>query len=142
MCFKDTTHPAKGLIGVIITLPIREEYWRRLLRGELKEAEIDPESMFASQLQGNETQKIGLHVFHVERFTEPGPGVKGGFTGTALDEVLGRARLRTDWEVIGLSGMRSLLNFLPSTDALKSPHCHAGREEHLPEVEVQANRIQ
>src|SRR5438105_732999 len=75
MCFKDTTHPAKGLIGVIITLPIREEYWRRLLRGELKETEIDPESMFASQLQGNKTQKIGLHVFHVERFTEPWPGV-------------------------------------------------------------------
>ncbi|KAK1754454.1 hypothetical protein QBC47DRAFT_414419 [Echria macrotheca] len=105
MCFKNPTDPAQGLIGVIITLPVKETYWRRLLRGEIKEMEIVPESMLASLLQGNATQKVGLHVSHVERFTESEPGVRGGFAATALDEVLGRARLRTDWEVVGLSAL-------------------------------------
>lgn len=62
--------------------------------------------------------EVGLHVYHIERNPagrwvppcsasashHPGRQKKGGFTRFALDEVLGRARGRPGWRVVGMSG--------------------------------------
>ena len=67
-------------IGVVIILPILERYWRDLLSGRVKEVDVDPGVMFPAVVasrdgregrQGDgEAQKVkvGLHVFHIERF--------------------------------------------------------------------------
>lgn len=100
--------------GVVIVLPVREQYWARLVAGELKEHDVDPSDMFppATSAGGHsvhghpEVVKVGLHVFHVERYSpSAGDGGKAfPFTPAALEEVRSRAGEKS-WEVMGYSGM-------------------------------------
>ena len=103
-------------LGVIIALPVLRPHWENLLRGQLKETDIDPGVAFPHGEDGtgrNQEEEVrdevGLHIFHVERF----PGwesvasvVEGGFAAFALGEILRRASSRrTPWKIVGLSGM-------------------------------------
>lgn len=104
--------------GVVIVLPVREEYWGRLVAGELREHDVDPGDMFppaVSAATGGahghpDKVKVGLHVFHVERYPPSSAGDGGErmapFTPAALEEVRSRAGERfPSWEIVGYSGM-------------------------------------
>lgn len=105
--------------GVVIVLPVREEYWGRLVAGELKEHDVEPGGMFPPAVSGAadrthgqlEAVRVGLHVFHVERYSPSSPGDGGRrsmppFTPAALEEVRSRVGERfPSWEVVGYSGM-------------------------------------
>lgn len=99
--------------GVVIVLPVREEFWGRLVAGELREHDVDPSHMFPSaagdESHGQpEVARVGLHVFHVERYSpSAGDGGKApSFTPAALDEIRSRIGEKfASWEVVGYSGM-------------------------------------
>lgn len=100
-----------ALQGVVIVLPVREEYWGRLVAGELREHDVDPSGMFPpaadDEAHGHPGPvRVGLHVFHVERYSpSAGDGGKAfPFTPAALEEVRSRAGEKS-WEVMGYSGM-------------------------------------
>ena len=96
-------------------LPVSEEYWGRLVAGELREHDVDPGCMYPSAgavgaADGHlEVSKIGLHVFHIERYsasTGGGGGRMPGFSATALEEIRSRVGERfPSWKVVGYSGM-------------------------------------
>lgn len=108
--------PESAAEGVVIVLPVREEYWGRLVAGELREHDVDPSHMFPpaataadSETHGHpEVVRVGLHVFHVERYS---PSASDGgkappFTPAALDEIRSRIGEKfASWEVVGYSGM-------------------------------------
>lgn len=110
--------PEPAAQGVVIVLPVREKYWGRLVTDELKEHDVDPSNMFppGAAADGSdgahghpEKVKVGLHVFHVERYSPSSVGDGGGrmppFTPAALEEVRSRAGERfPSWEVVGYSG--------------------------------------
>lgn len=77
----------EGMAGVVIVLPLKKKYWEDVLRGRVKEMDIDAGSMFPSgrdkyhDLRGGDyglniregndgsgVEEVGLHVYHVERF--------------------------------------------------------------------------
>lgn len=93
--------------GLVIVLPVMEEYWARLVAGELREHDVDPDRMFppTGAADGHpETVRVGLHVFHIERYSAGGS--KPGFITTALQEVRSRVGERfPSWEIVGYSGM-------------------------------------
>lgn len=109
--------PESAAEGVVIVLPVREEYWGRLVAGELREHDVDPSHMFPpaataadSETHGHlEVVRVGLHVFHVERYSPSSAGDGGKaspFTPAALEEVRSRVVKRLpSWEVVGYSGM-------------------------------------
>lgn len=100
--------------GLVIVLPVLEEYWGRLVAGELREHDIDPSVMFPSAGATGaaddqpEVVRVGLHVFHIERYS---PSAGGGgrtppFTLTALEEIRSRVGgTFPSWEVVGYSGV-------------------------------------
>lgn len=101
--------------GVIIMLPVREEYWGRLVAGELREHDVNPSDMFppaaAATTDGAdghpEVAKIGLHIFHVERYSPSVGDARRAppFTPAALEEIRSRIDQRfPSWEVVGYSG--------------------------------------
>lgn len=100
--------------GLIIVLPLRQPYWDRLLCGDIEEHDVDALEMFPAPLKnelsahpwkGNKI-KVGLHVFHIERFRDFGSISKGtSFTPLALEEISGRVmKTFQSWEVVGYSG--------------------------------------
>ncbi|KAH6620892.1 hypothetical protein B0J18DRAFT_430948 [Chaetomium sp. MPI-SDFR-AT-0129] len=107
-----------AVVGVIIVLPLRRQYWERLLNGRLKEPDVEPGEMFLGlslgvhgQGRGTEggavvEEEVGLHVYHIERFGAFHGSVKGQrFSEFALGEVAERARLKPGWNVIGISAL-------------------------------------
>lgn len=108
--------PEPAAQGVVIVLPVRDEYWGRLVAGELKEHDVNPSDMFppgaaadgSAGAHGHpEKAKVGLHVFHVERYssTARDGGRAPPFTPAALEEVRSRVGERfPSWEVVGYSG--------------------------------------
>lgn len=100
--------------GVVIVLPVVEESWGRLVAGELREHDVDPGRMFppagapGAANGHSEVAKVGLHVFHIERYS-PSAGGRGRtplFTQTALEEVRSRVDKKfPSWKVVGYSGM-------------------------------------
>lgn len=100
--------------GVVIVLPVTGEHWGRLVAGELREHDVDPSDMFplaAAAADGAhdnlELVKVGLHVFHVERYSQSAGDARGAppFTLAALEEVRSRVGERfPSWEVVGYSG--------------------------------------
>ncbi|KAG8167976.1 hypothetical protein KVR01_003665 [Diaporthe batatas] len=97
--------------GLVIVLPVVEEYWGRLVAGELREHDVDPDRMFppagaaAAVADGPlETVQVGLHVFHIER--DPSGGRTPGFTPKALDEIRSRVGERfPSWRITGYSAL-------------------------------------
>ncbi|KAK0707107.1 hypothetical protein B0T26DRAFT_729132 [Lasiosphaeria miniovina] len=133
--------PQSPLAGVIVVLPLRRAHWEDLLVGRIKEADIDAETMFPARLgvgvgddnpyAGEEGgEEVGLHVFHIERFTAlPGEGhvsaaatgmgaTKKRFAEFALDQVARRAaaigRGARRWSIAGFSGEPSWWFSLPA----------------------------
>lgn len=106
-------HPAAE--GLIIVLPVAEGYWGRLVAGELREHDVDPGSMFAPAGTAGPADghlglvRVGLHVFHIERYSPPAGGGGGRtprFTLEALEEVQSRVGERfPSWQVIGYSAL-------------------------------------
>lgn len=131
-------------MGVIIVLPLVKKYWEDLLVGKIKEVDIDAGEMFAgvdgggggsstkmeSEMQLQAPVEVGLHVFHIERFTawdagdaakktgaRPATVTVGGceygsmrFADMALEEIQRRVEAfnaeagERRWDVLGLSG--------------------------------------
>lgn len=96
--------------GLIIVWPLRADmYWKQLLDHTIEEHDVEA-AMFPPFCGGVVGEKIpvGLHIFHIERFSafeRPRKGV--GFTTMALEEVRQRiAKLeRTKaWCIVGYSG--------------------------------------
>ncbi|POS74706.1 hypothetical protein DHEL01_v206894 [Diaporthe helianthi] len=96
--------------GLIMVLPVVEEYWGRLVTGELREHHVDPNRMFppaagAGPADGHPGKvKVALHVFHIERYSHSvgGGGRTPRFTLKALEEVRSRADERfPSWQVTG-----------------------------------------
>lgn len=128
----------ESVLGTIIVIPLLRKYWNRLT-GEgkpeigtpfedtlMQEHDVDPSEMFPSRTggQGSEKAEVGLHVFHIERFTgltAEEEGRRIGFTQLALEEVRGRVgTIFPSWSVMGYSGMYSpweaeILSYLPGT---------------------------
>ena len=106
LCFQS---PIGATVGVVIVLPLRRRCWEDLLRGRVKEAEIEAEEMFPRlQPLDGEGEEVGLHVYHIERFGTEFQGFVMGkrFAEFALGVVMERvARERARWRVVGLSGM-------------------------------------
>ncbi|KAK4139420.1 uncharacterized protein C8A04DRAFT_15876 [Dichotomopilus funicola] len=105
-----------GIVGVIIVLPLRRQYWERLLDGRLKEPDVEPGEMFPGSSLGGDGQEngmgrvveeeVGLHVYHIEKFGAFNESMKGQrFSEFALAEVAARARLKPGWNVIGISAL-------------------------------------
>ncbi|KAK4455103.1 hypothetical protein QBC34DRAFT_391576 [Podospora aff. communis PSN243] len=92
-------------IGVAIALPIRRPYWDDLLKGNLKETDIDPEIAFPSRKGVTDPEDVGLHVFHIERFAGAGSTKRGGFAELVVHEIVQRALLRKEWKLVGLSAL-------------------------------------
>lgn len=100
--------------GLIIVLPVLEDYWGPLVAGELREHDIDPSGMFPSAGAAGaaenqpELVRVGLHVFHIERYSPlaGGGGRTPPFTLTALEEIRSRVGgTFPSWEVVGYSGV-------------------------------------
>ncbi|KAH6648813.1 hypothetical protein BKA67DRAFT_661763 [Truncatella angustata] len=92
---KDTER--NEVAGAIIVLPLIETAWRDLLDGTLRETDIDPSVMFPPD---DSSSAVGLHVFHVERFSER---LKGFATGS-LKYAHDAARTK-QWDVLGCSAL-------------------------------------
>lgn len=100
--------------GVVIVLPVREIFWGRLVAGELKEHDVDPSGMFPPAADDDAhghpyVVRVGLHVFHVERYPPSSAGNDGKrkppFTPAALEEVRSRVHEKFPaWRVLGYSG--------------------------------------
>jgi hypothetical protein len=88
-----------GLAGASIVLPLQEAYWRDLLAGRLRETDVDTTALFISS-ENSPPQRVGLHVFHVERFSKT---VGGPFASHALQHAVSTA-LSKGWNVVGCSG--------------------------------------
>jgi len=102
ICFQ-ATHDGNTIpIGAVIVLPVAREYWEDLLVGKLKEIEIDPATMFAPEGEAD----VGLHVFHVERFStfaRFGHMQLGHFAEFALEDTRHIVQEK-GWNVLGYSG--------------------------------------
>ncbi|KAK4251599.1 hypothetical protein C7999DRAFT_27671 [Corynascus novoguineensis] len=108
---------AGGIVaGVVIVLPLRRPFWEDLLRGRVKEWEIEPRNMFAFPEQDSddrhgrngksEGEEVGLHVYHIEKFGMwfRGQGNKR-FSELALEEVMTRVQVRREWKIVGMSAL-------------------------------------
>ncbi|KAL2195931.1 hypothetical protein P885DRAFT_78858 [Corynascus similis CBS 632.67] len=108
---------AGGIVaGVVIVLPLRRLFWEDLLKGRLKEWEIEPGNMFAFPAHDsddrharngkNKGEEVGLHVYHIERFGTwfRGQGKKR-FSELALEEVMTRVQSRREWKIVGMSAL-------------------------------------
>lgn len=96
-----------AVVGVVVVLPLRKRCWEDLLRGRLKEPDIDPGSAFPGTGLGgcdDGEEEVGLHVYHVERFDAGGGRAEKRFCEFALGEVMRRAQVRRGWKVVGISG--------------------------------------
>lgn len=95
----DAAHRSRGaeLAGAIIVLPLKEAYWRALLTGNLRETDIDVSASFPANDSAENT--MGLHVFHIERFSSRAKG----FTSISLAYAQGVADTK-GWDVLGYSG--------------------------------------
>ncbi|KAK4159717.1 hypothetical protein QBC43DRAFT_271892 [Cladorrhinum sp. PSN259] len=109
MCFHS---PKQGLMGVVIVLPLLRRHWEDLLKGKLKEFDIDPRTMFPDMTatlphQRNRTpEQVGLHVYHIERLAvEPPTPNQRRFSEVAMEEVTRRAQERWSWDIVGMSAL-------------------------------------
>ncbi|KAF3011849.1 hypothetical protein E8E14_004339 [Neopestalotiopsis sp. 37M] len=84
--------------GVLIVLPLKEEPWRDLLVGKLRETDIDADSMIAPK--DGAGSAVGLHVFHVERLGEHAKG----FTRHSI-EYADMVAKEEGWNVLGFSAL-------------------------------------
>jgi hypothetical protein len=87
-------------IGVIVALPVKGGSWEGLLRGTLKETDIEASRDFGED-------QVGIHIFHVERYgTSSAQGAVRfrGFGDYAVNAVLDAARAR-GYKILGTSGM-------------------------------------
>ncbi|KAL1879740.1 hypothetical protein Daus18300_001577 [Diaporthe australafricana] len=97
--------------GMIIVLPVVEACWERLIVGDLKEHDVDPVGMFPPDRSvGRDSEvRVGLHVFHIERYSSSFARQGGrtpGFAQDALEEVRSRVRDRfPSWSVVGYSAL-------------------------------------
>lgn len=110
----DPAIPENGAThGLVIVLPLRQPYWDKLRHGDIEEHDIDTVEMFpghpSTEISTREDStriKVGLHVFHIERFPSfDSASKKTGFTSLALDEIRGRViKAFPSWDVVGFSG--------------------------------------
>lgn len=109
----DSSGSDDAIIGLIIVLPLRQSYWDKLRHANIEEHDVDAKEMFAPPLNteipiygAGSRINVGLHVFHIERFTSSAPTWKNAsFTALALEEIRGRvAATFQAWEVVGYSG--------------------------------------
>ncbi|OHE92557.1 hypothetical protein CORC01_12136, partial [Colletotrichum orchidophilum] len=99
----DGNSNAPTLIGAVIALPVLAPAWRDLLTGEIKEVDVDAGTMFPRA--GDERSKVGLHVFHVERFNVPAArGKVRGFADISMRAVVAGAE-KKGWSIIGYSAL-------------------------------------
>ncbi|KAK3493358.1 hypothetical protein B0T13DRAFT_513581 [Neurospora crassa] len=145
ICFNASNDGSEMPLGVIIVLPLVKKYWEDLLMGKIKEVDIDAGEMFAgvggdgggsstkmeSEMQLQAPVEVGLHVFHIERFTawdaedalkktgaQPATVTVGGceygsmrFADMALEEIQRRVEAfnaeagERRWDVLGFSAL-------------------------------------
>ncbi|PSR77995.1 hypothetical protein BD289DRAFT_486236 [Coniella lustricola] len=117
---KPSPSPHADVLGVMIVLPLNLSSWESLLSGTIKEHDVDPVNMFPSSLntlnehnqsQGDCLSTVGLHVFHIERFSTVSSVAKWSnsskrFTNFALAEIQQRvANVFGHWDVAGYSAL-------------------------------------
>ncbi|KAK2613813.1 hypothetical protein N8I77_000695 [Diaporthe amygdali] len=109
---RDPAPTGPAVQGVIIVLPLGESSWGHLVAGELREHDVEPAGMFPPPrpVGGHPEVKVGLHIFHIERYAAPparnGGGRTPGLTQGALEEVRSRVRERfPSWIVVGYSAL-------------------------------------
>jgi len=132
---------AGGIVaGVVIVLPLRRPFWEDLIRGRVKEWEIEPGNMFAFPSQDsdrhgrngrNEGEEVGLHVYHIERFgTWSRVQRNKRFSELALEEVITRVQARREWKIVGMSGTFSVAS--RKWLELRIRDANGGRQHLLP----------
>lgn len=113
---ESTSAPLHGLI--IVWPLLAHAHWKQLLDNTIKEHDVKATMFPPARCCGDagapeKTTPVGLHIFHIERFSafqRTPRGAAAGFTRLALDEVRQRvARLEStkSWEVVGYSGERA-----------------------------------
>lgn len=90
----------RELAGDFVVIPLNEGGWRRLIAGELAEADCDEETIF-----NNKSDKaIGLHAYHIEKVRNV-PGFSR-FGLQSLGKVVAGLRAENpDLKVLGISGL-------------------------------------
>ncbi|KAF8472460.1 hypothetical protein BDZ91DRAFT_715112, partial [Kalaharituber pfeilii] len=68
--FLQYVHPLNQseIVGICIAIPILAPYWDDLIAGRIREWEVRPEMLY-SRDRVREPVQVGLHVWHVERFS-------------------------------------------------------------------------
>jgi hypothetical protein len=59
---------SKSPCGICISLPLLSHYWEFVIRGDLKEWDITPEHLWSPSNPSTHGERVGLHVWHIERF--------------------------------------------------------------------------
>ena len=96
-------------IGVIVVLPLIGKVWDDLVVGKIKESDIEPSTMFASESGAD----VGLHVFYLERF-DSAASLCNFFE--AVHDMARSIALWKDWNLKGFSG-KSILSASTSVSA-------------------------
>lgn len=93
---------ASTSLGAIIVLPILKGFWEQLLVGQAKEPSVDT-SMFPLQ-NSDIAQDVGLHVFHIEKFSDiKAFGKDGRFSTFSLNHIR-EISSKKRWNILGYSG--------------------------------------
>lgn len=88
------------LQGMCITIPLNKDGWQQLTRGEIEESDLDSTTIF----DNHKDEAIGLHVYHIEKFTDTPGFYKQALTD--LSALVNKLReSNNELEVHGFSGL-------------------------------------
>jgi len=88
------------LEGMCITIPLNKTGWNKLINGKLAEADLDSKTIF----DNSRDKEIGLHIYHIERFSDGKGFYKNSLNG--LNSVLENLRkTNPKLNIIGFSAL-------------------------------------
>lgn len=88
------------LEGMCITIPLNKKGWKKLIKGKLAEAELNEKTIF----DNSRDKEIGLHIYHIEKFSNNKKFYEEAITG--LNEVISNLRRKNPkLKISGFSGL-------------------------------------
>lgn len=97
MIFEDESGKIQG---VCVIIPLNKKGWNKLINGKLSESDLNPKTIFDNRRD----KEIGLHIYHIERFSEKKDFYKYSLSG--LNEIIQNLRkINKELAIIGFSGL-------------------------------------
>lgn len=125
--------------GVCVILPLLAHHWEALVRGDLKEWDITPEHLWSPSNLSATEEKVGLHVWHIERFGgwQPEWSGKEGFSRYCWKDVDNAVKYMLQEGcsgIMGYSGTKYLLTpfYRNNSNLLCSSVRNSCRREDVP----------